>query len=162
MQPILKFTTEKDSCFLILTKSALANTENLLRQRNYAEGVGKSWVPLAGTPFSGSFFTCALSQVMRAADLYFPTTAPQCGSGSRSLCLQPVSEQSREDSQRHGCFPVSWLPDGSCVRAGKRTVQLVRHIQALKHVYVLCGTVPPFWQDPHPSVMVVQGVQQDC
>lgn len=124
MQPILGFTTEKDGCFLILTKSALANTENLLRQRNYAEGVGRSWVPLAITPFSGSFFTHALGQLMRAADLYFLTTAPQVGQDHTAYISSQAQSSLRAegwDSQRRGCFSLSWLPDGisSCVCGGK-------------------------------------------
>jgi len=81
MQPILEFTTEKNSDFLILTKSALADTENLLRQRNDAEGAGKSWAPHAPTPFPSSSLSHAPGQLTRVAELYFLTAATQCGSG---------------------------------------------------------------------------------
>lgn len=75
------------------TKSALADTENLLRQRNDAEGAGKSWASHGPTLFSSSFFAHALGWLMRVAGLYFRTTATPCGSGSQSQCLQPDAVQ---------------------------------------------------------------------
>ena len=90
-QPIFKFTTEKNGYFPILTQSASADTENLLRHRNDAEGAEGSWAPHAPTPFSSSFFAHALGWLMRVAQLYFLITAAQCGSRSQPDAVQSQS-----------------------------------------------------------------------
>lgn len=94
MQPILEFTAEKNGCFLIPTQSALADTEDLLRWRNDAEGAGKSRAPHTSTPFSGSFFTHAVGHLMRVVELCFLSTAAHYGSASQSQYLQQVIVQS--------------------------------------------------------------------
>lgn len=59
-----------------------------------------------GVPMPLLHSLAPLPMLMRVAELYFLTTATQCGSGWQSLCLQPDAVQS--PSRGVGCS-VMWL-----------------------------------------------------